>query len=913
MFGEAIHSAELPPKVLETVASLEFEGQAEWRQLVQNHGLDPIPTLALDCSDALRQCQVHVQAIDPLLRKNRVLALSRAPASKRLEVLRELAARCPGTFWDEDVKEFQTVRLDEIRREVARAAHDRDEDALKSLQSELRQESWRSPPPKQLVQQVDDALKRILHANARNELWELVQPLNDALAAFDVPRGRELREQWNRIMRQSAFQPPFDDQVAEAMRWLAEDDAKQAKDQAFEAAIADLDAVLALPTLTLAELNRLWMALVRFERPIPQRVVVQASSRRKELTRRRSRKHVAVFLAGAGIVAAAGLLIAAVFTASHRAKLMRELGATVHEHIAAREFAAASDAIERQVQQYAWSDQDPRTQQIRDKVALAAQADDERVAALDAAIEQARFARIDEIDPPAFETAERLAVTSTEKEAVNRVRTERARKLAEHESLVAKTFETRTAQLGVLLRQIEFINQNARPLKHAEELVAQGDSALRRLKDDLPAVLKVNRAMGTTIDELTLRLDELRNKRTNMRLRASLDGNVTAAVGDAAQFCERLRDRMKGVPDAERDPEFRAVIGEARLWESHIEWEQLVRDWRSNPIPATADAASERVRQCRKFLADFTGAPDASIVQAYLRVIEPIAQRGGDQGAQAKIGDFFRARFMHDLWMVKHKKDGRFFLTTDLSKDNADPPTADFLVLSETGVITTKRKLFAKDQIEENVEAPQCVLAREALDRWGRLQPGEWDDAVCQLISLVIDSRQVDPILQLVLVRNLVEQGAAGSLSFDLASQKFRDDVKIAGINTNVEWMDPAKKDKVDPVRTAARKFLAEHNLTGLAAEARFHAAKLGSELEPERVWVGWLHQNSGATWGCSFRATPAGDHSLWVIVPQSTELATSTWVPIGQCKDGQASLSTPAPGTFRNGRPVFARKNASK
>ena len=95
---EAIHLAEVPPNVLETVSVLDFDGQADWRQLVQNHGLPPLPPLSLELADALNKAYPEYQEIEEFVRKNRLSALARAPVSRRLAGLREIVSRRPFTF-----------------------------------------------------------------------------------------------------------------------------------------------------------------------------------------------------------------------------------------------------------------------------------------------------------------------------------------------------------------------------------------------------------------------------------------------------------------------------------------------------------------------------------------------------------------------------------------------------------------------------------------------------------------------------------------------------------------------------------------------------------------------------------------------------------------------------------------------
>ncbi len=136
--SEAIQLAESEPKLLDTLAVLDFPERPEWDDVVQMRNLTPAPRIPLEPARLLNEAYADEDPLQELLRRHRRLALQRAPLKLRIAVLRQLAAQDPGSpIWAEDLRTFEQARMLEIQDEAAEAIrrHDAERDPPAGLRA----------------------------------------------------------------------------------------------------------------------------------------------------------------------------------------------------------------------------------------------------------------------------------------------------------------------------------------------------------------------------------------------------------------------------------------------------------------------------------------------------------------------------------------------------------------------------------------------------------------------------------------------------------------------------------------------------------------------------------------------------------------------------------------------------------
>src|SRR4051812_33531829 len=136
--GEAIHQAEIEPNLLSMLTTLDFPERPDWDALVDANELFRAQPLNLDAAAALNEAYALHDPLRDLLRRHRRMALAQVPLTKRIELLRAIAAQDPDTpLWREDVKEYEQARLTRIPAELGRAVVADDVTALQNLVAEL--------------------------------------------------------------------------------------------------------------------------------------------------------------------------------------------------------------------------------------------------------------------------------------------------------------------------------------------------------------------------------------------------------------------------------------------------------------------------------------------------------------------------------------------------------------------------------------------------------------------------------------------------------------------------------------------------------------------------------------------------------------------------------------------------------
>lgn len=315
---EALQISESEPKLLEIVQELDFPEREEWSKTVRRLGLTPPPALlsdvVLDLNDAYR-----AQApLAHLLRSHRLLALFHAPLTLRINVLRKIAAIDIGTpFWEEDLKAFEKVRLQQLQQELATADRQGDGAALARVIEELERTPWREGAPPRLMEAArrSGAAQRTI--SARQTIKELQEQLRDAFACRDVSRGRETRDRWQRIVGAAGLlsNDPALQGVETELAWLDDMDRREEVDAHFASLVAAFEAALDLGAPAV-ELERLYDALQATSRPLPDVLTVRFQRRMQSLQASESRRTLRLVIVCVSLVIIVALLVAVVLWSS---------------------------------------------------------------------------------------------------------------------------------------------------------------------------------------------------------------------------------------------------------------------------------------------------------------------------------------------------------------------------------------------------------------------------------------------------------------------------------------------------------------------------------------------------------------------------------------------------------------------
>lgn len=286
--SEAVQYAQAEPVLLDVLAVLDFPERGQWEELALLYALPPAPRLRVDTAEALNRAYAEVQPLEVLLRQHRRLALARSPLRDRLAVMRQIAQLDAGNpVWADDIADFETARLQEVRGEIDGVLARNDIDALARLWEELHTTPWTVPPSSQLLSAVNAQVAQFSHIVTRRLLENAGHELARAYAADDEARAVRARDEWYRRAQEANLDPadPITRRVAPALKWLTQKERRNAEDFAFQTAAEKLE--LALNTdVRGEELEGLYYDVKKFKRPFPNGLKDRYDRRVAELRQR---------------------------------------------------------------------------------------------------------------------------------------------------------------------------------------------------------------------------------------------------------------------------------------------------------------------------------------------------------------------------------------------------------------------------------------------------------------------------------------------------------------------------------------------------------------------------------------------------------------------------------------------------
>ncbi|HVJ68502.1 MAG TPA: hypothetical protein VM510_10980 [Caulifigura sp.] len=921
--SEAIHLADADPVLLDTVATLDFPEKPQWDDILGMYELPQAEPLLLDVARDLNEAYAIVQPLQKLLAKHRLLALTRAPLNQRLAVMRKLDAQDKAAFvWDDDIRVFERARFAEIEIEAKEAARRRDPAALGSLVGEVERTEWREKPPGHLLGNVRRLAGSVTKATAEDELLDITGDLERAFNLLDLFGAREARTRWQAAAARARLTPddPRHERVEPILGWLTDEDAREATDRGFQAALANLENELANDA-SLESLERAYYEVRRFERTIPEPLLVRYRNRSQALQivdARRRRVLIGSAMAVAlGLATTAGLLVRRHVNNTEAAALAVAVDQLIdstsfdkaRELLASRpDFASREEILQRTARLEQEETADRNRRLLFDDALAKSQLATTYEAAADKLREAKAQVRGD---------AERLAL---EKEEVRWEQFHR-HEISEAESSYQKAVDEATAQLVLLEKALE---DDPTGLT-SEQLLATASNQVGALQTASRLVRKEIVGQATL---LRSRRDALANVRTAALRRQELAAQLTAqshispesldTEADLAAFAGTLGLYADALGNSERADQFRRSAAEAAAWRGALLWPRLIGQW-SFLWPVTHGEVVTRQGLVAPFAASHANSPEGEDARDYEAALAMIRLR--EEGTKERPADHLRARlkrtFNHDLianaFVLTRKGTGgrelQYYVDEgeDFSQRKQDEYIASICRVGyDVADVRRIRETHVRDLVNVRaIPAPQNRIAKFVKDRIDLLRLEDWESFHAELAGQIVDAHSMDGFLRFDLLKRVLETGAAGSPFFKAAVSPQLAHLQRASIDPLARWMDPDDED-ASKARIEASEILKRmpplENVVARATQAR---TDMDRRLRERLQMVGWLERVNGA-WICRSNWKPGERHELYVAFSDKPD-QKSQWRRIGDA--GQQGLRVAASETsfLREGRPVFA------
>ena len=752
---------------------------------------------------------------------------------------------------------------------------------------------------------------------ARDALEGIGDRLDQARNARDAIRGRLARQEWARLATAASL--PQDDPIAERVRpaldWLDDEDRRDVLSRQHEDDLVALNRLLDYPgAIRPDELERMAHAVVSHGHGMPDGLQQRYITRLQAAETAQSRRVRLIAVGSAASIFLLGTLVYLAIRSQARAQEaersataisdMLELGELDHAVVLMKKIEVADPKL----MTY------PRMLEIRERVALVESQESDRALRFDKAMREAEAAPISATSPPALETARALARLDTEKTAVANLIQRRAGEIGAEQARRDKDLDPRLDEIGRAVDRIEKQAESAgQGATDNGPILGPLADAQRSLTSLDPELSLAGEEVQGRVRRLTDRLEAVRSRLDRRHLQSQLEDAITKATAysptargftGSADLVSALQAFAKSFPDLPRSHAFINTLREEPLWNSVAQWDRLTGGWKGSQPAVSPQEAKVRSEQCRQFLTQHPGSPDADRAKSYQRAIEAVARRTPDgEGALAKLHRLLSDLLVDNLWMVTVKlptaeRSRHYYLT-----QRPAPASRSFRYL--VGFDGKERTLkVVPDWIDGTDTAPQSQIASRFKPKVFQ-EPAriDWEPVMIDLIEQIRTQPQIDPILQVALLRNVLQAAVEGSEPLREALGGFKNLVDQADVDANVPWMDP-ENPEADRVRPKAAGLM--RSLPDLAAarkEATSIRARIERRIARPPLPIGWLAHDPDA-WRVRTASVLPQRGDLWIIVP--IESARGDWRKVGVLDQARPILSLTNDPELAEGRPVF-------
>jgi hypothetical protein len=560
----------------------------------------------------------------------------------------------------------------------------------------------------------------------------------------------------------------------------------------------------------------------------------------------------------------------------------------------------------------------PALASVRSRYQDAQNKEAERALAFDQAIRQTQQAPVTDANPPNLDKARSLARLDSEKSAVDQTTQLRQAAFVENRDRLDKAMAPRLETLSIKIAGMKNALEAARPEGQHKalllELIMQVQKELESMRPDLAhagtEIQSLSRALAQKLDGIRAEIDRHgREAQLVSQLTRAVEYSAAGETLDLDPFAERLKDYAKALPDTPRARAFGELERECTAWRAVFRWNRLAASWRHEGISVTAPKLRARLEQTSKFLAENPRHPDAEQVAAYQRHLEAMARRDLKTDApKRRVLQLFSDVLVQSVWVVKVKESNGdsscYYMRSRLDgKSNAIHYLGGFDDRERSKSISLSRVVYSD-------WSPQTKIANKFRPILGKDSTfTNWEEVMLDLMTAIRSAPEMDPLLQVALLRKVAENAMEGSEALRSTLGPIKDHLEQGDVDVNVPWMDPdnAEANRLRP--TAMDMVASLPSLADALKKARESRERVEQVIKRFARTVGWLaRENDG--WQVKTGDVLPHEGDLWVIFPEGD--ARSTWKQVGAIDKGTIKLAVDTNEAMLEGRPVFVMIQAT-
>lgn len=905
--SEALQLCEREPNLLDAAATLDLPELAPWQEQLRRYKIAVPPTINLEIAGDLNAAYALEQPLTDLLRRHRLLALARAPLNLRIDTLRRLSDLDQGNpAWHQDLRDYERARFQEMQSSAELCLQRNDLGRLQSMLSELQAGGWHEPVPPALRNRLETSTANVQRVAARQELAELEPRLNQAFAEYDEAEGLQLRAAWDAAESVAGLAP--DDRLLRlaqpALQWLDQVAGAAHEQSIYQLAKHELEQGLD-EGLGLRELERLHHTAIS-RHPLPpvleQRYQERAAA--LELTNRR-RTRLIIAATSFSLILVAGSAGWAMRRHFHAREIATHTAA-LHGLLSADRLAEADEYLSRLKKNSPAVEAHPHIGQVVAKLTEQKSRERQRAASLATALDEIRQAGVEKPAVEALARADSLSRTPEEKLEVEQLRGEIQAAQRRQQATRDEAFAKATAEVAARVDALE-----GDPKLQLEAALKGLEPIATKLKELLAQQSAISPATYALAPSLQARVTQIQNDLLRERSERDALPKIDGAGTSPGAFQAALESYVKRFPDSPRAHNFQRVLTEdLPAYFALEDWQTFGNRWQK--AHAAADVSAEdAVVLAQEAEALLAKQPDYGWTLAlperiaYLKLIGARAGLSALTDARAVFAD----PVISKLWMVQDSKGKRYYLTSEklALKDN-NRYEIDYLTSFDLAVKKAKIPLkdFEGGQAWHG-EAPQSVVANQSLKALQSLDKHLWETTFLDLCELTQSQPRIEPIVQVLILSNLLDAGCQGSVILEKLCRTQLDLLKSPPFEVGANWVDPFDENAARQSQLAKDFVAGLPDFKQLRQQAVSRKRELATLPTQGVVPIGWLFKEK-SNW--SIRPElPRNRRATAFILARPAPGKPIQEVPLGEIKSGRIELKEN--DTLLEGRIVFVKATA--
>ncbi len=856
--SEAITMVSGPPSVIDQAMELEFPRFEEFVELIGFFDSPVPPRVDHQAIEMLNDAMVEITPIEKLLRRQRQLALARAPLAWRLRTLRAIAAADPiSMHWQEDIESWEKVRHSQLAADVRAAIAEGDLNRIDDLHRELIDPAWDSKPPKSLIDAVRKRRREVQSADLVSQLSAAADQLAEASRQFDETGGhaaadryRDLLGQLTKLSGPKAVPEAVSATAHEGLEWIDGLRAETKRQQQRAAALGQLNEILDRRGVKVADVESAYQQAAMFDETLPPELFNRYRTLVDELKLGARRR----FVLGVAAVVATMLIIigSLVFMQISRAHRQRVaiVETQLNKLLDAGQLTQATEFIDAFQSQQAGMADEPAIAPliIRHTELLRQEAD--RAAEFTSDLEAIAAAETESLDSSQISELESRAVTEAEIEQAHEQRMRyqglaAQRTRSDTEAVAAGLEKSRAAISQMLEINIGEIGP--------DDLIKQVDET-HVIVEDLNQLKRTNSwaapPLLKDIDSQVQRIKSLRQRfqsQITQAKRAASEMGLVLGARSPSDLLARLKSFVDAVPNHPRADDYRQVIEESKFWDTSAQWNQYLSTtaacFRSPMGKQSAEAQSE----AEIVLNEAVSALPATIPKPLTDAIEAAASRRLELAEiNADLGE---SLYRQLISVTERKGEGerhfvyRTYYQRNQDKFTFDPLASvkirkyDTLALLDGSVhkVSLEGDFLVEDEPRASLEGLRGELSRDP----GRFIT-DWDGAMLATMAWLRGRQALDSNLRQMLTYSLGQTMLAGTRQ--LKTQTNRVLKEMTGNRPRWEnWYRPAPRNVEIDSRMSTKVYGELSQLYGARPQLKQLATGLQTlRLEP----IGMMRSN---------------------------------------------------------------------